>query len=82
MNDPFVMSRTKSTGAATSLLVANLNLTNSQLVNTLFLSVLSRYPTSEEMAQAVSQIGTGNRALGAENLLWSLYNKVDFTFNY
>jgi hypothetical protein len=82
MNDPFVMSRTKSTGVATSLLVANLNLSNSQLVNSLFLSVLSRNPTSDEMTQAVTQLSSGNRAQQAENLLWSLYNKVDFVFNY
>jgi hypothetical protein len=82
MNDPFVISRTKSTGAATSLLAANVNLSNSQLVNTLFLSVLSRNPTSDEMTQAVTQLSSGNRAQQAENLLWSLYNKVDFVFNY
>ncbi|MBZ5617669.1 MAG: DUF1549 and DUF1553 domain-containing protein [Acidobacteriia bacterium] len=82
MNDPFVMSRTKSTGAATSLLVANLSVPNDQLVNTLFLSVLSRYPTSDEMTQAVKHLTSGNRNQQAENLLWSLYNKVDFVFNY
>jgi hypothetical protein len=82
MNDPFVMSRTKSTGAATSLLVQNLNLSNNQLVNTLFLSVLSRYPTTDELTQAMTQLGSGNRSQQAENLLWSLYNKVDFVFNY
>ncbi|HLK64215.1 MAG TPA: DUF1549 domain-containing protein [Bryobacteraceae bacterium] len=82
MNDPFVMSRTKSTGSATSLLVANLNQSNTQLVNTLFLNVLSRLPTSDEVTQAVQQLSSGNRAQQAENLLWSLYNKVDFIFNY
>jgi len=25
---------------------------------------------------------SGNRTQAAENLLWSLYNKVDFFFNY
>jgi hypothetical protein len=82
MNDPFVMSRTKSTGAASSLLVLNLNQSNTQLVNTLFLTVLSRYPTSDEMTQAVAMLSSGTRSLQAENLLWSLYNKVDFVFNY
>jgi hypothetical protein len=82
MNDNFVMSRTKSTGAATSLLVQNVNLPNNQLVNILFVSVLSRYPTTEEMTRAVNQLTSGNRGQQAENLLWSLYNKVDFVFNY
>lgn len=82
MNDPFVMSRVKSTGVSSSLLVQNLSLPDSQLVNTLFLAVLSRYPTSQEMTQALSQLASGNRNQQAENLLWSLYNKVDFVFNY
>ena len=32
-------------------------------------------------AQAILQAG-GSQASGAVNLLWSLYNKVDFMFNY
>ena len=82
MNDPFVMTRTKSTGAATSLLVQNIKLSPHDLVNTLFVNVLSRYPTSDEMTQALAQLNTGTYAQQAENLLWSLYNKVDFVFNY
>jgi hypothetical protein len=82
MNDILVMSRVKSNGPATSLLVQNLGLPDSQLVNTLFLAVLSRNPTGQEMATALSQLATGNRNQQAENLLWSLYNKVDFVFNY
>jgi hypothetical protein len=82
MNDNFIMSRVKSNGPASSLLVVNLSQTNTQLVNTLFLTVLSRNPTSAEMTQAVNQLQTGNRSQQAENLLWSLYNKVDFVFNY
>ncbi|MGH8336938.1 MAG: DUF1553 domain-containing protein, partial [Gammaproteobacteria bacterium] len=82
MNDNFIMSRVKSTGPATSLLVKNLNLPNDQLVNNLFLAVLSRYPTPAEMTAAVSNLADGNRNQEAENLLWSLYNKVDFVFNY
>jgi hypothetical protein len=82
MNDPFVMTRTKSTGPAASLLAQNLNLPNDQLVNKLFLTVLSRFPTSAEMTAALAILGTGTRNQSAENLLWSLYNKVDFVFNY
>jgi hypothetical protein len=82
MNDNVVMSRIKSNGPASSLLVTNLNLPNSQLADTLFMAVLSRHPTSAELALAVNQLQTGNRSQQAENLLWSLYNKVDFVFNY
>jgi hypothetical protein len=82
MNDPFVMTRTKSTGPVTALLPQNINLPNDQLVTKLFLTVLSRYPTSAEMTTAISILTTGTRSQSAENLLWSLYNKVDFVFNY
>jgi hypothetical protein len=82
MNDNFVMSRIKSNGAATSLLVQNLSLPNDQLVNKLFLTVLSRPPNATEMSAAVNMLNTGTRNQSAENLLWALYNKVDFVFNY
>jgi len=82
LNDPFVMTRTRSAGPASSLLVQNLNLPNDQLVNKLFLTVLSRNPTSAEMTASLNILSTGTRNLAAENLLWTLYNKVDFVFNY
>lgn len=81
MNDRFVTDRTRSTGSATSLLVRLLPLPDSQLVDQLFLNVLSRYPTAAEKSAALRNLAA-NRAQEAENLLWSLYNKVDFVFNY
>lgn len=81
MNDNFVMSRVKTTGPATALLVKALALPDDQLVNTLFLTVLSRYPTPAEMTAALGNLKT-NRTQEAQTLLWSLYNKVDFVFNY
>jgi len=83
MNDSFIMARTSPTTPATGLLPAALKLTNTQLVNTLFLAVLSRYPTTAEMTIAQGNLATAStRNAEAQNLLWSLYNKVDFTFNY
>jgi hypothetical protein len=78
MNDNFVMSRAKPT---VGILKAALLLPDDQMVNTLFLTVLSRYPTSTEMSTALTNLKT-NRTQEAQNLLWSLYNKVDFVFNY
>ncbi len=83
MNDSLVLNRTSPTTPAGSLLVANIKLTNTQLVNNLFLAVLSRYPTSQELATALGNLSTAStRTQEAQNLLWSLYNKVDFIFNY
>ena len=88
MNDPLVMTRVRGTssaqvpGSAGLLLVKNLALSDDQLINTLFLNVLSRYPSAAEMTAAQAQLKLGTRTAAAEDLLWSLYNKVDFTFNY
>jgi hypothetical protein len=34
------------------------------------------------MTAARAQLTSGARTAQAEDLLWSLYNKVDFIFNY
>ena len=82
MNDNFVISRTKSNGPSASLLVQNLGLPNDQLATKLFMAVLSRPPSAAELSAAVSQLSAGTRNVSAENLLWALYNKVDFIYNY
>jgi hypothetical protein len=82
MNDPFVMSRTRSNGPAASLLVSSLSQPNTQLVDTLFVAVLSRHPSPDEVTAGVNLLQSGARNQQAESLLWSLYNKVDFIFNY
>jgi hypothetical protein len=84
MNNPLVESRLQTTGAtASQLIVKNLSLGNSDLVNTLYLSILSRYPSKDEQSKAVSSLaGAGNRTQAVQDLVWSLYNKVDFLFNY
>ncbi|HLG99462.1 MAG TPA: DUF1549 domain-containing protein [Bryobacteraceae bacterium] len=85
MNDNFVASRVSVAKAPkTGLLATVTALPNDQAVNTLFLTVLSRYPTSVEMTAAMGSLSGSGAARNAqlENLLWSLYNKVDFVFNY
>jgi hypothetical protein len=84
MNNTFVMTRTRSsvTAGQDSLLRRHINKTDRELVDSLYLTVLSRLPNESERATAVGALTSGNRLQGAENLLWSLYNKVDFFFNY
>ncbi|OFV93813.1 MAG: hypothetical protein A3H28_01795 [Acidobacteria bacterium RIFCSPLOWO2_02_FULL_61_28] len=83
MNDPFVIQRVRAS-TATGLLARLLAtpLSNSDLVEALYLNVLSRHPTAEEKLKAITLLQTGTRRTQAEDLLWSLYNKVDFIFNY
>lgn len=87
MNDSVIENRIKSTGTAVtgSNLVAALSSSanDTQLVNTLYLTVLSRYPTAAELKTATTYLGTTpNHSQAAEDLFWGLFNKVDFVFNY
>lgn len=87
MNDTFVTTRIRSsnTGGQQSLLNKCIGMADNELVNRLYLTVLSRYPSQEETDLAVATLRgtTGTtRTQRGENLLWSLYNKVDFIYNY
>jgi len=84
MNNPLVELRLQYTGTTPSqLITANLNLPNTGLINLLYISILSRYPTSAEMTTATTGLtSASNRSQAVQDLVWSLYNKVDFVFNY
>jgi hypothetical protein len=85
MNNNFVVQRSHGTGTnASQLIVQNLTKSNTDLINTLFLTILSRYPTRDEMSAALATIPSSgaNRTVPVQDLVWSLYNKVDFVFNY
>ena len=81
MNDPFVVNRVQSgAGWLTATLASTPD--NTQLVQAIYLNVLSRYPTTDELSTALQRFQTGTRTANAQDLLWTLYNKVDFIFNY
>jgi hypothetical protein len=84
MNDGFVATRIRASaaGGVPSLLQRHLSSPDDTLVSYLYMNVLSRWPTDEEKAAALASLKTGNRTQKAENLLWALYNKVDFLYNY
>jgi hypothetical protein len=92
MNDAFVHTRTRASGNGEAASLARQLLTrygapsNNLLVNEMFLTVLNRPATEEELLTATSALSraTGNAARQAqvEDLLWALYNKVDFVYNY
>ncbi len=81
MNSPIVLSRVKNNGNNPALTAA-LQQTDPQAVQLLYLLVLSRLPDQKELASGVQWLGGGDRSQKAEDLMWSLYNKVDFVFNY
>jgi hypothetical protein len=85
MNNNFVVQRSHQTGANASQLIAqNITKGNTDLINALFLNILSRYPTTAEMSKALASLPASgaNRTPAVQDLVWSLYNKVDFVFNY
>jgi len=86
MNNTIITNRVKATGSTGSQLIQqNLTKSNTDIVTTLFLTILSRYPSSDEMSKATALIPTATgtaRNTAIQDLAWSLYNKVDFVFNY
>lgn len=88
MNDTFIQNRIRANvvNGNNSYLMNALALPNDQLVDKLFLDVLSRNPTEQERSLAIAQLAkatsTTQRRTNAEDFLWTLFNKVDFVFNY
>jgi hypothetical protein len=84
MNDEFILSRVQRSTAPGGQLAAMLasGLDNARLAEAIYLATLSRYPTEEELIAAVQTFQSGSREARAQDLLWTLYNKVDFVFNY
>jgi hypothetical protein len=82
MNSPFVTRRVSAANG--NSLVARLTgygKSSVEIVDELYLATLSRYPSPQERQLAVSWIEK-DRKQGAEDLHWSLLNKLDFVFNY
>jgi len=85
MNDSTVMNKLVSTGtgATQSLLsLATASTNNAAAINLLWINILSRYPTAAELTSATTFLSSGTRSQKMQELMWTLYNKVDFIFNY
>jgi Protein of unknown function (DUF1553)/Protein of unknown function (DUF1549) len=85
MNDGSVMNKLVSSGSgsAQSLLsLATATTNTSAAINLLWINILSRYPTTAELTSATTFLSTGTRSQKMQELMWTLYNKVDFIFNY
>jgi hypothetical protein len=81
MNNPLIVARIEQSGRTGSL-AGLLPQNDDTLVGRLYLTVLSRFATPEELAAGVAYLKGGDRRARAEDLMWTLYNKVDFVFNY
>ncbi|MCM3875964.1 MAG: DUF1549 and DUF1553 domain-containing protein [Thermoanaerobaculia bacterium] len=88
MNDSVVViprTRNSAAGSAVNKLIAA-NATPAVIVETLYVSTLSRRPSSDELAKGValfSNLAAGQtKTTVAEDLQFTLLNKLDFIFNY
>ena len=63
-------------------IVNNTALSNDQVIEQLFLTTLSRYPSAAEKSKILPYFSTMTRQAAIESLQWILLNKVDFIFNY
>lgn len=81
MNSPFVTKKVLAENNSLVEQVVKSKMTSAEIVDTLFLATLSRYPLAKEKQLAVAWIDK-DRKQGAEDLQWSLLNKLDFVFNY
>lgn len=87
LNNRVVTDRVKSTAAGSTLkglIAANAQVPD--IVKTLYLSTLSRYPTAAEESRAealFTKLTAGQTKTSvAEDLQFALLNKLDFLFNY
>ena len=81
MNSPFVNKRVRGEGGSRVEQLVKSDRPNAAVVDELYLATLSRLPQPEERRLAVSWL-EADRRQGAEDLQWSLLNKLDFIFNY
>ena len=81
MNSPFVNKRIRAEGNSRVEELVKSTKTNEQIIDELFLATLSRAPRPEEKQTALTWL-QADRRQGAEDLQWSLLNKLDFIFNY
>ncbi len=81
MNSPFVTKKVLAENNSLVDQVVKSTKTSAEIVETLFLATLARYPLPQEKQIAVAWLEK-DRKQGAEDLQWSLLNKLDFVFNY
>ncbi|MDX2029668.1 MAG: DUF1549 domain-containing protein [Blastocatellia bacterium] len=81
MNSPFVTRRVQAANRSLVDQLVQSAATNPEIVDRLYLATLSRAPSTREKQLALDWLAADRRQ-GAEDLQWSLLNKLDFVFNY
>ncbi len=85
MNDPALMNKLAASGSGATASLLNQALAvsdNNAMIDMLYMTILSRHPSATEMSQSLALITGGTRSQRIQELMWTLFNKVDFLFNY
>ncbi len=81
MNNPFVTRRVQAANNSRVEQLVRSAKSNAEIIDELYLATLSRQPLPQEKKFALTWLDQ-DRKQGAEDLHWSLLNKLDFVFNY
>lgn len=81
MNDDFVTSRVKAENGSFVAQLLKSGKSDSEIIDQLYLGTLARFPLPQEKELSLALLSP-NQVQGAEDLHWSLINKLDFIFNY
>jgi len=83
LNNELIAAKAKAAKGSRldTLLNAKPAKSDQELIDELFLAALSRYPSDAERRKALAHL-EANRTEGAEDLLWTLFNRLDFIFNF
>ncbi|MFN0084887.1 MAG: DUF1549 domain-containing protein [Blastocatellia bacterium] len=81
MNSPFVTRRVQAANHSLVEQLIHSAANDAEIVDRLYLATLSRAPSPREKRIALEWLAPDRRQ-GAEDLQWSLLNKLDFIFNY
>ena len=80
MNSPAVTNRLRPDGGLLQALLKS-GKSDAQITEELFLTAVSRNPTTEEV-EVAQRILKANRSQGAADILWALLNTPEFLLNY
>ncbi len=81
MNSPIVTDRVKSEGTTRVANLLKAGKWDDEIIEELFLSSLSRWPTAEEV-EVARRLLASDRKTGAEDIQWALLNSVEFIVNH
>jgi len=81
LNAPEISEKISHRHGSVRKLVAS-QLSPAELIDELYLSTLSRFPTDTEQALMIQAFSENDRRAAAEDVLWSLLNSKEFVFNH